>query len=82
MLRLIHCLLLLLLLWGSVFCLCFYVVLSVISSFAIILMGKRESWLLYFCCRPGVVECECSVVLPCIAWVGLQCAIVVFQKYP
>ena len=34
--------------------LCYYAVLSVLSSFAIILMRKR-SWLLYFKCLPDVL---------------------------
>ena len=36
----------------SLFC---YAVLSAFSSFATVLVGSRESWLLYFDCLPDVL---------------------------
>ena len=33
-----------------------FVVLCALSSFAIISLGKRESWLLYFCCVLNVMS--------------------------
>ena len=58
---------------GSLFC---YVVLSVLSSFAIILIG-RESWLLYF------VFLNVSVLWLSLTmlWVGLRCVVVVFPDH-
>ena len=55
LLLMIYCLLLLPLFVGAL-CLVRVLLLSTSShsSFAIILMGKRESWLLYFNCLPGV----------------------------
>ena len=41
----------------SMFC---CALLYVHSSFAIIFMGKRESWLLYFACHPGVLWLLCG----------------------
>ena len=54
-LLLLTCCFLLLPLWASVIVLCFVVryFMSILYSFAIILMG-RESWLLYLVCLPGV----------------------------
>ena len=40
---------------GFVFDPCFCEVLCVLSNFSIILMGKKESWLLYFNCLPEVL---------------------------
>ena len=41
----------------------FYILLLYVHSyFAIILMGKRESWLLCLVCLPGV--CDCCVAIP------------------
>ena len=53
----------------SLFC---YALLCVFSSFTIILKRKRElvAFLLLSC---GI----CSVALPRVPWVGLQCVIVV-----
>ena len=54
----------------------FYAVLGINSSFAIIRLGKRESWLLSTCSRA-------TVSVPCLfltVWlVGLQYVIVVFS---
>ena len=53
----IHCLLLLLLSVGFsiryMFC---FAEFSILSSFAIISLGNRESWLLYFCCVMNVLS--------------------------
>ena len=46
----------------SIFC---CALLCVHSSFAIILMRKRESWLLYFICLPGVSWLMCGSSLRC-----------------
>ena len=52
----VHCLLLLLL-FVDVLYLVVVLLFSSLrpSSFEIVLMGKRESWLLYFKCLPGVL---------------------------
>ena len=49
---------------GVVFgpCLVKIVVLSVLSSFAIISLRKREGWLLYFNCVLAVMSLLCSVL--------------------
>ena len=75
--------LLLLPLFVRVLCLVlvFYAVFSILSNFAIILMGKRE-----------LVALTCSVFFMCVTvsvlwlflmvlWVGLQCVIVVFPHH-
>ena len=48
--------------------------LCVLSSFAIILMGKRE--LVALLCLPGVLQ-----LLLTVPFVGLQCVIVVFSDH-
>ena len=58
---------------SSMFC---CTLLCVLSSFAIILMGKRESWLLYVGCPPGVLKLFLTV-----PWIDLQCVIVVFLNH-
>ena len=61
----------------SLFC---CAVLSVISSFAIISLGRREKWLLKNCflCH-GTVSAMCLFLA--VQWVGLQCVIVVFPGH-
>ena len=44
-----------------------YALLCDLSSFAIILKRKRESWLLFFYCPTDVLSCKCSVALPNVA---------------
>ena len=61
------------------FCVCSMfccTLLCVRSSFAIILMGKRERWSLYVVWPPGVLWLFITV-----PWVGLQCVIVVFSDH-
>ena len=66
-------------LFGFMFGPCF-VVYYLVSSLAIISLGKKESWLLYFNCLlmafDGVL-CLFLVVL----YVGLQCMIVALPSY-
>ena len=45
--------------------------------FAIMLMGKRESWLLYFNCLPVSV----LMLFLTLSYVDLQCVIVVFPDH-
>ena len=53
--------------------------LCILSSFAIILTGKRDNWLIYFVCLPGVLcDCNCSVALTdgVVGWsAGCDCGI-------
>ena len=67
------------------FCVCAMfccALLCVLSSFAMILMGKRKSWLLYFClfnwCLVIVIVLWLFLTVP---WVDLQCVIVVFPDH-
>ena len=60
-----------------------YLVLSFLSRFAIILMG-RESLLLYFNCLPVVLQVIVSVLrlfFITVLWVGLQCVIEEFSDH-
>ena len=43
---------------AGVLCLLLGLLCSVFSCFVIILMGKRESWLLYYNCLPDVLSCK------------------------
>ena len=77
LLLLIHCLVLLQLFW-SLLC---YAVLSVFSSFAIILMRKRELVALLklsSCCL--VTVCVMWLFLM-VSWVGMQCMTVVIPGH-
>ena len=59
-----------------------YAIICVLSSFANILMRKRESWLLYFNCIPDVVPlllaCVSSRMLVCAT---SECVIVVLPNH-
>ena len=81
MLLLNHCLLLLPLLVGAL-CLCLfcYAVLCAVSSFAIILMKKRElvALLVTSLCLVNVSVLWLFLTVP---WVGLQCVIVAFPGH-
>ena len=55
-----------------------YALRCVITSFAIILTRKRESWLLCFDCLSCVLLMWIFLTVP---WVGLQCVIVVFPDH-
>ena len=54
--------------------------LYVHSSFAIILMGKRELVAL-ISLSSWCVSCDCCVALPRVAWVCLQFVIVAFPAH-
>ena len=58
-----------------------FVVHYLVSSFAIISLGKKDSWLLYFNC----LYCHLTVSVLClfltVLWVGLQCVIVAFPSH-
>ena len=69
----IHCLLLLPLFCRDVFC-CHYLV----SSFAIISLGKKVNWPLYFSCLLMLFTVSVLCLFLMVLWVGLQCVIVEF----
>ena len=73
---LIHCLLLSPLFLGVYVGPCF-VVHYLVSSFAIISLGKKDSWLLYFSCRLISFDSVLCLFLT-VLWVDLQCVIVAF----
>ena len=76
------CSLVLLPLWGSVFSLCFCcAVFCVLSSFAIILMGKTELVALLFLSSLCLVTVIVLWLFLMVQWVGLRCVIVVFPVY-
>ena len=57
----------------------FCVGFRVLPSFAIISLGKRESWLLYFnCILDCLLDVICHASLLIKPWVGLQCVNVPF----
>ena len=57
-----------------------FVVHYLILSFAIILLGKKDSWLLYFNCLLMAFDSVLCLFLA-ILWVGLQCVIVAFPSH-
>ena len=68
------------------FCVCSMfccALLCVLSSFAIILMEKREreSLLLYFICILMPCDSYCYVALLMVPWVGVKCVIVIFPYH-
>ena len=49
---------------------------------AIVFIGKRGSWLLYFVCLPGVLYTVIVLWLFLeVPWVGLQCVTVLFPHH-
>ena len=63
----------------SLFC---CAVLSIISSFAIISLGKRErNECLNFLLCHGTAKCSAMCLSLAVQWVGLQCVIVVFPGH-
>ena len=64
--------------------LCLYLfwneLLCVLSSFAIILKRERAGCVAFIVLRMSCY-CKCSVTLPHVTWVGLQCVIVVFPDH-
>ena len=60
----------------------FFIVHYLISSFAIILLGKKGSWLLYFnCLSMSFDSVMCLFITVNLLSVGLQCVIVAFPSY-
>ena len=80
-LLLIHCLLLSPLFVGVFMVGPCFVVHYLVSSFAIISLEKKDSWLLYLI----AFKCHLTVSVLClfltVLWVGLQCVIVAFHSH-
>ena len=57
-----------------------FVVHNLVFSFAIISLGKKESWLLYFNCLLMAFDSVLCLFLA-VLWVGLQCVIVAFPNH-
>ena len=55
--------------------------LSVLSSFTIILMGKRELVALLLSSFRCFVTVTCNILWLTVPWVGLHCVIVVFPDH-
>ena len=60
-----------------------FVVHYLVSSFAIILLGKKGGWLLYFNCLSMSFDSYCyvSFITVHVLWVGPQCVIVAFASH-
>ena len=60
-----------------------FALLCNLSSFAIILMRKRESWLLCFNCLSGVLIVTVNTLwrFLVVPWIDLQCVILLFPDH-